>query len=216
MRYKVGEKCIRSHNAALSPTRPNPLVLDWIRRLAPDFAAVDYGCGRLRHFLPLASRVSRVVGIDSREQLERQITLFDQRVSVCEYVRNSVRNGRVYPLEGLAWRRLRFDVGLCTNVLSAIPCSVSRQHVLLGLKSVLRLGSRALITTHYNSDKFDAFASRPGARRHMDGYLIDTCRGTHFYGVIRPPALKRACNSVGFRVVQDLSTSRWACMVCEA
>ncbi len=216
MRYLIAGRTVRSHNAALSPARPNPLVLEWIRGLPPDSTAVDFGCGKLRHLLPLAKRVSRVVGIDSEEQLERTITLNNQRVSVCEYVQRVVKNGRVYPVEGRAWRRLRFDVGLCTNVLSAIPCRASRRDVLVGLKGLLRPGSHALITTHYHSDKFEAFADRPGARRHMDGYLIETRRGTHFYGVIRPPALKSACRAAGFRVVQDLSTYRWACVVCEA
>lgn len=51
MRYRVKDSTIRSHNAALSPARPNPLVLKWITGLQPESTAVDFGCGKLRHLL---------------------------------------------------------------------------------------------------------------------------------------------------------------------
>lgn len=216
MRYQVEGRTIKSHNSALSPARPNPLVLDWIGGLQPELTAVDFGCGKLRHFLPLAARVTRVVGIDSQEQLER-VTLFEGRpTSVRDYVLQNVKNGRIYPVEGRAWRRHRVDVGLCTNVLSAIPCRATRREVLSGLRYVLRPGGRALITTHYHNDKFMAFANRPSTRSYLDGYLIENGKRTHFYGIIPPSSLRAECRGAGFRVVKDLSTYRWACLVCEA
>lgn len=53
MHYRINDCIIKTEYAATSTQKPNYIVLDYIKLYAPGTDALDYGCGKLRHTIPL-------------------------------------------------------------------------------------------------------------------------------------------------------------------
>jgi 2-polyprenyl-3-methyl-5-hydroxy-6-metoxy-1,4-benzoquinol methylase len=199
MRYVVRGLEIRSENAAKPACSAGRWILNWIRQLPTSASGLDIGCGKLRYTVPPAKRISSVAAVDSGIQLERQQAIFGRVCSVRQYVSKTLRNVTVYSVEDPVWRRKRYDIVLCSNVLSAIPCLRTRKRIVKAAYTCLRPKGTLLLTTQYRSSHFAAWRSAHNATRYLDGFLVQGKRGTSFYGLLDAEALTRLCRSCGFR-----------------
>jgi 2-polyprenyl-3-methyl-5-hydroxy-6-metoxy-1,4-benzoquinol methylase len=199
MRYIVRGLEIRSENAAKPACSAGRWMLNWIRRLPTGASGLDIGCGKLRYTVPLANRISSVAAVDSTIQLDRQQTMFGRLCSIRQYVSKALRNVTVYSVEDPRWRRKRYDVVLCSNVLSAIPCLRTRKRLVRAAYTCLKPGGTLLLTTQYRNSHFNEWGSTRKAIRYLDGFLVQGKRGTSFYGLLDAKGLTRLCRSCGFQ-----------------
>jgi 2-polyprenyl-3-methyl-5-hydroxy-6-metoxy-1,4-benzoquinol methylase len=203
MRYKVGDVEIRSENAAKPGSSAGRWVLAWIATLERDSTALDLGCGKFRYTVHLARRLRHVTAVDSSEQIGRTQTLFGNRCSLRDYALRNLSNVSVYAVEESGWRRSRYPVILCSNVLSAIPCGKTRREVVRNAYDQLHPDGQFLVTTQYRNSHFTGWQTDPRARQYLDGFLVAHQGGTSFYGMINAGALVRLCQKTGFTVIRS-------------
>jgi SAM-dependent methyltransferase len=203
MRYKIKSFEIRSENAAKPASSAGRWILEWIRRLPRSASGLDIGCGKLRYTAHLAARIKSVTGVDSDVQLDRKQTLFGKTCSIRDYVSESLPNVRVYSANEAGWKRTRYNVILCSNVLSAIPCKKTRRKILRRAYGCLMDGGQFLLTTQYRNSYFNAWRCNSAARRFLDGFLVEGRRGTSFYGLLDARALTQLCRVTGFRILDS-------------
>jgi len=201
MRYRVRGLEIRSENAAKPASSAGKWMLDRIRELSPSAIGLDIGCGKLRYTVPLAKRISEVTAVDSAEQLRRKQKLFGKRCSIREHASTCLPNVIVRSLDEREWSRRRYQIILCSNVLSAIPSMKTRRKLVSTAYKCLARRGQFILTTQYRNSHFDSWKTSPSATRYLDGYMVKGRRGTTFYGLIGAPALRRLCETVGFRIV---------------
>lgn len=203
MRYVIRGLEIRSENAAKPASSAGRWMLDWIRKLPVSATGLDIGCGKLRYTVPLAKRISSVTAVDSAIQLSRQQTMFGTVSSVRAYASKALRNVTVCTLEDPTWRLKRYQIILCSNVLSAIPCRKTRKRLVKAAYLCLAPQGRLLLTTQYRNSHFDRWKSAQNAERYLDGFLVRGKRGLSFYGLLDAKALARLCRECGFRILQE-------------
>ncbi len=202
MRYIIRGRQIRSENAAKPASSASRWMLRWIGTLPRTATALDLGCGKLRYTVPLAKRIAAVTAVDSRIQLNRKQLLFGKRCSVREYVSRRLLNVRVHGVDSLSWRRSRYQVILCSNVLSAVPCRRTRKALISVAYACLAPQGQFLLTTQYRNSHFDGWKTAPGTKRYLDGFLVQGRRGLSFYGLLDAHALMRLCRASGFRILK--------------
>jgi 2-polyprenyl-3-methyl-5-hydroxy-6-metoxy-1,4-benzoquinol methylase len=178
-------------------------MLDWIHSLPRKTTALDLGCGKLRYTVPLARRISSVTAVDSTIQLDRKQLLFGKMRSVREYASSALGNVRVCALDDSAWRRQRYEIVLCSNVLSAVPCHKSRKAILQAAAACLAPQGRLLITTQYRNSHFAGWKAIRTAVPYLDGFLVRGKRGASFYGLLDATTLARLCRSCGLRILRS-------------
>jgi 2-polyprenyl-3-methyl-5-hydroxy-6-metoxy-1,4-benzoquinol methylase len=200
MHYTVRGLEIRSENAAKPASSASHWMLDWIQRQPRGARGLDLGCGKLRYTVPLARRISSVTAVDSVVQLNRRQTLFGKVRTVKDYISASLPNVRARSIDDRSWRRQRYQIILCSNVLSAIPCRVTRRRIVRAAYKCLAPGGKFLLTTQYRNSHFDSWRHNHRAKRYLDGYLVKNDRGVSFYGLLDSNALNRLCTLCGFEV----------------
>jgi SAM-dependent methyltransferase len=201
MRYLVRHAEIRSENAAKPPSAASKRLLAWIRRLPPEAIGLDLGCGKLRYTIPLSKRIAVVSAVDSEIQLNREQRIGHKVCSVREYAADCLANVNVYSVDDPAWMENRYDVILCSNVLSAIPKQKVRLQLLRAAHDCLRAAGIVLITTQYRNTHFSSWKSHVNAKPFLDGYIVRGPKGTSFYGMLDARALERLCKIVGFEIL---------------
>lgn len=199
MRYKINGLTIRSENAAKPVETGSKWLLDILKTLPRNFVALDYGCGKLRYSIPLAKRVRKVIGVDSKIQIHRTQTILKESTTVLDLAK-SVRGLKVCDLNSKSWRNRKYDFILCANVLTAIPTSRDRLKVLRVLRKLLRPPGRLLLVAQYRNGYFGAYKKNPKARWVRDGWLIKNENGNSFYAMLRPPVLAEMCRDVNLRI----------------
>ena len=215
MRYTVRGLEIRSENAAKPASSAGRWMLDWIRTLPRKTTALDLGCGKLRYTIPLAKHISSVTAVDSKVQLDRKQLLFGKVRSVREYVSTTLRNVQISALEDPAWRHRRYQIVLCTNVLSAVPCRKSRKAILRAAAACLAPRGRLLITTQYRNSHFDGWKATRSAVRYLDGFLVQGKRGASFYGLLDAATLAKLCRASGLRILRAAHVKELAYVFAE-
>jgi SAM-dependent methyltransferase len=199
MRYQVKGTEIRSENAAKPRSQASQYLEQQLNRLEPVDSGLDYGCGKLRYF-PTLRRVCRgLTVVDSAVQLDRIQVVGGRRTTIRRYI-SRWSAVRALDLVDFATDRCSFDFALCSNVLSAIPSYKVRLAAVSGLARRLRKGGRALFAVQYRNSHYSALRDRPNAQPYLDGHLVRTRQGSHFYGVIRPERLARLLRKGGFEV----------------
>ncbi len=203
MRYKVLGREIRSENAAKPASSASRWVLKWIRGLSSGARGLDIGCGKLRYTIPLARQILSVTAVDSAVQVNRKQKLKGKVCSVREYARRALPNVRVCAFGESLWRSERYDVVICTNVLSAIPCRRTRKQLIKRALRSLNPGGTLLVTTQFKNSHYSSWKTSPNAKPYMDGFIVESRQRTSFYGLIDARALTRLCRSSGFDVVDS-------------
>lgn len=176
-------------------------MLHWIQALPRRATGLDLGCGKLRYTVPLAKRISSVTAVDSSIQLNRKQRLFGKVRSVREYASKRLPNVRICDLDNVSWRSKRYQIILCSNVLSAVPCRKTRKALMAAAYSCLAPQGRFLLTTQYRNSHFSGWKAAHRAAPYLDGFLVRGKRGTSFYGLLDACALARLCRASGFRVL---------------
>lgn len=192
-----------------------PGVLDWIGRLPRHTTALDLGCGKLRYSIPLARRIRVVVAVDSRIQVDREQMVNRKTCSVREYASRALKNVKVYASDECFWKRLNYDVVVCTNVLSAIPSQSTREHLIASAYRCLKPGGQLLLTTQFRNSHYSGWKSNPRARPYLDGFIVKGLQGASFYGLIDAASLRRLCKRCGFRAVASGHVGELAFVVAE-
>jgi 2-polyprenyl-3-methyl-5-hydroxy-6-metoxy-1,4-benzoquinol methylase len=200
MRYTIAGQEIRSENAAKPHSSASRWLLKWIRSLSPRVDCLDLGCGKLRYTVPLARRTKSVAAVDSQVQVERVQRLSRETCSVRDYVRRYLPNTKVYGSEEKGWKLQRYDVVICTNVLSAIPCRNTRKKLLKGARQCLKSSGHFLLTTQFRNSHFKSWKTNPKARPYMDGFIVSSRRGTSFYGLLDAKDLEALCCACGLHI----------------
>jgi SAM-dependent methyltransferase len=203
MRYKAAGLEVRSENAAKPSTSAGRWVLSWIETLPREVRALDLGCGKLRYTKPLAERVISVTAVDSPVQINRKQRLFGRTSSVREYAAKSLPNVRIRTTQDRDWRRDRYDVVVCTNVLSAIPCRKTRIGLVRQAARLLSRSGRFLLTTQYRNSHFRLWESDARARPYLDGFIVNGRRGASFYALLDAEDLKDLCATKEIKVLSS-------------
>ena len=175
-------------------------MLGWIESLDRGLMGLDIGCGKLRYTVPLSKRLTGVTAIDSKEQVDRIQTVYGERTSIREYASRSLPNVHVCAVEEESWKKKRYGVILCSNVLSAIPSRNVRRQVVDSAFSRLNNGGTFLLTTQFKNTHFRNWANDSDAVRYCDGYLVTRGRATSFYALLDSSMLVRLCERAGFRI----------------
>lgn len=201
MRYSIGERVVRSENAARPAEKPCRDLVVWLQRNGPWRDALDYGCGKLRYARVLVERCERLTVVDSEVQLDRTQVIFSDLTSVRDYVSKEWKRARALGLAEFAADRRRYDFVLCANVLSAIPQRQIQRTVIESLRERLRRTGRVLFTAQYTNSYFREVAESGRAIPHLDGWLVDSLRGPAYFGVLNKEAIASLIAPLGVRVV---------------
>lgn len=196
MHYYVSEYLIESELAAKSTKQTNKIVLDYISTIPSHYKVLDYGCGKLRYSIPLAYQTSKVIAIDSIHQIEKKQIIADTLIAPKDY---NHENLIVQSVDSNDWKRHRYDIVFCTNVLSAVPDDEERLKILCSAKNVLRRSGCIYIVVQYRNSYFNQYQSRKDAVKYNDGWLIK--RGNNkcsFYGMVTSDKIINLCNKAGF------------------
>jgi len=177
-------------------------MLNWINKLPRAAKVLDLGCGKLRYTVPLAKRVSSVIAVDSAIQLDRKQLLFGKKRSVREYVSKALPNVHLNSFDNENWRLRRYDIILCSNVLSAIPCRKTRKALMKAARCCLAAHGELLVTTQYKNSHFENWRTTKKATKYLDGFLVRGKRGTSFYALLDCTALARLCRHCGLRILK--------------
>jgi 2-polyprenyl-3-methyl-5-hydroxy-6-metoxy-1,4-benzoquinol methylase len=201
MRYRVKGHLIRSENTAKPPAQAAREVLLFLERLPRVNRACDFGCGKLRYAKSLARRSGRLTLVDSEIQLARRQVLFGNRTTVAEYAQKHMATASTLTVHEFLRLGQNYDFILCANVLSAIPSTKERSIVLRGILHALGEAGRCLFVTQYRNSYFASAARLHGATAHMDGWILQTGRGSFYYGLLPLQKLKRLVSRHGYAVV---------------
>lgn len=205
MHYRVGPSLIRSEYTAKSMRQPSHQTVTWLRTHSNTTHALDYGCGRLRYAVHLAPRSQSLTLVDSHQQLSRVQLLGRQRCSVIDYVDRYWPHARCVPIATFAADSQRYSVALCANVLSAIPEETVRARAMKLIAGKLLPRGRVLFVTQYQNSYFEVARARSNARPHLDGWILDTERGSYFYGLIPRLKLEQLVEANNMMVVDSWS-----------
>jgi 2-polyprenyl-3-methyl-5-hydroxy-6-metoxy-1,4-benzoquinol methylase len=203
MHYALGSGIIvKSENAALTTKQTNKVVLKYISELSSNLVALDYGCGKLRHSIPLYEKAKNLSVIDSDIQINRLQRINGIRTSVISYVQLYMPKAKAFAINSFLWPAQAYDFILCTNVLSAIPDYSERQKILNNIKKMLKPGGKALISVQYSNSYFKTYQNNPAATCFLDGWLIKRKDKTYsFYGIISKDELINMCVSSNLSIL---------------
>ena len=203
MRYIVRGCEIRSENAAKPASLAGGWLLKWIKDLCPQSDGLDLGCGKLRYTIPMSKRIKSVTAVDSRVQVDREQVISGERSTVRRYAAKHLENVRIHAIEDRQWQKIRFDVVLCSNVLSAIPARDVRNELVLSAHRGLKKGGAFLLTTQFHNSYFSAWSTDSRVTKYCDGFLVKGAKSNSFYALLDSDALVTICRKAGFSIVHS-------------
>ena len=183
MRYKEHGLEIRSENAAKSIAQPSKGLVEWISRQERVSYSLDFGCGKLRYSGYLEKISDSITVVDSAIQLKRIQKIESENTTVLDYIKRWT-NARALNLQDFREDRRKYDLALCSNVLSAIPNQKAQSQALSSISDSLSQTGKCLFVTQYNNSYFKKASSLPNAISHFDGWIMKSTRGNSYYGII--------------------------------
>lgn len=200
MRYKFGDKIIRSENAAKSHAQKSKHVVEYFSRRPRVAKLLDFGCGKLRYSEELLAISEHVTFIDSSVQLNRSQVVRGVRLSVREYISHNYDRAVCVAFEDSDCSSLSgYDLVSCTNVLSAIACQDVMAKALGLIRSSLNETGEAIFINQYRCSSFAKFeAGEP----HMHGYVYDSRNGPSYYGLMKNSTVAELLADHGFQVAE--------------
>lgn len=202
MHYHVNEYIIESELAAKSTKQTNKFVLEFISKLPSYYKVLDYGCGKLRYSIPLANHTSRVIAIDSVFQIEKKQMIADSFIAPKNFNHDNLI---IKSVDCNEWKKEKYDIVFCANVLSAIPDDEERLKIISNSKSVLNRSGYMFIVVQYRNSYFNQYQARNDTIKYNDGWLIK--RGSNkcsFYGMITADKIINLCNVAGFNYYETV------------
>ena len=199
MHYIIDNKVIKSELAAKSTKQTNSHMLQIIDELPSGLTVLDYGCGKLRYSIPLASKAKTVIAIDSSFQIEKKQIVNGMKMTIRDYDQSNLY---VYDINSEIWRKHTYDLVFCINVLSAVPCDMERRNILTNAYAVLKNGGFVLIAVQYRNSYYNQYSKRSDTIRFHDGWLIKRKENMYsFYGIPSEEKVVEMCINVGFNEV---------------
>lgn len=202
MRYRVGSDIIKSENAAKPLTQRSTYLADYLRERPRVGSALDFGAGKLRYTDIIAQRCGRLGIVDSEAQIRRTQVLGGERATVLAYAREHWADALVQTWEEFQDTDDLYDFALVANVLSAVPSQEMRRRIVREIARHLGPRGQALFVTQYRNSYFNEARRRPGARDHLDGWVLQSRRGAAFFGIIGPDRLTRLLSRNGLDVIE--------------
>jgi 2-polyprenyl-3-methyl-5-hydroxy-6-metoxy-1,4-benzoquinol methylase len=206
MHYQINDVIIRSENAAKSPKQQSKEILEWLKSQDKIKRAIDYGCGKLRYSKELGEKCEELFVLDSKIQLERTQVIFDEKTNIIDYVKSNMSNTKVMPVENLGGLKVKFDIVLCANVLSAIPKTKDRDNVAKNIHSLMKEDGKALFVTQYYDTYFTKALSDPNNIKYNDGWINKDYNS--FYGIINPEQLEALIIKANFKIKKKWKASK--------
>jgi len=203
MHYKIKSTIVKSEIAARSISQQGKFVLDWISELNKEFCVLDYGCGLFRYTEPLSIQAKKVVAIDSTEQLDKTHKFGDEKLLLKDYKEKYFKNVDLFSLDDLKWKKLKYDIVFCSNVLSAIPSNKYRQTIFENSFSVLKKNGKLFVFNQFKNSYFNTFKINPKAEKYLDGWLVKGEKYSTFYGLISKSSLEKLCIKAGFNIEES-------------
>ena len=196
MHYIVNNHLIESELAAKSYKQPNKHILQYIAQLPKYKKVLDYGCGRLRYEIPLSEHADEIFAIDSEKQILR-ITTFKQTEDILSHCGCKVN---LCSIESSDWKKQKYDLIFCTNVLSAIPFEGERIQLLKNAKQVLNKNGYIFISVQYRNSYFSEYSNRDDTFAYKDGWMIKRTSGKcYFYALLKAEYIIDLCKKVGLK-----------------
>lgn len=201
MRYKFGDRVIRSENAAKSYKQKSKHVVDYFSRRPRVERLLDFGCGKLRYSEELLAISEHVTFVDSFVQLNRTQVVRGVLSSVREYVSDNYERAVCVAFEdsNSTYFLNDYDLVSCTNVLSAIACQEIMAKALGLIKSSLGESGEAIFINQYRCSSFSKFEI---GKPHMHGYVYDSRNGSSYYGLMKNSTVSELLVGHGFQVTQ--------------
>jgi 2-polyprenyl-3-methyl-5-hydroxy-6-metoxy-1,4-benzoquinol methylase len=203
MRYKVKGQEIRSENTAKSVLQASQYLKRWISNHEIVDDALDFGCGKLRYSITLASCARKLTLVDSEVQLSRNQIIEGKRTSVYDYVNSHFSHVRVLNFEAFLLDHQKYDLVICANVLSAIPIVKIRSRVLKSILHRLKLTGKCLFVNQFRDSYFKKISKSPFSKSYLDGWLRITPNGNFYYGIFPKEKLENLLSKHGFSIYKS-------------
>jgi hypothetical protein len=184
VRYRANGREVRSENAAQATTHRARFLEHWIREHKQVKRAVDYGCGKLRYSSLLVERCESLTLVDSAIQLDRIQPIAGQTTTIRKWVATNLPSAHVQTVDEFSATNTRHQLILCSNVLSAIPSYKERRLAVERIGDHLAHNGHALFVTQFRDTYFTRMRTSDRATPYLDGWLVDSIRGTCFYGLL--------------------------------
>ena len=98
----------------------------------------------------------------------------------------------------------RYDVVICSNVLSAIPCRRTQKQLIKRALRSLNPGGTLLVTTQFKNSHYSSWKTSPNAKPYMDGFIVESRQRPLFLRSDRRSGSESwLCLSSGFDVVDS-------------
>ena len=104
---------------------------------------------------------------------------------------------------------------LCANVLPVIPDPKVRARALRLLAERLHPQGHCLFVVQYRNSYFKTISQFPGAKYHLDGWLVPRDQNaTSYFGILPPNRLQQIVTRQGFTVLQAWVEEQSAYVLC--
>lgn len=200
MRYIVNGIEIKSENTAKPSSQKSSVVNSYIQSLEGNPSILDFGCGKLRYSDTLVDVASTVTFVDSSIQLDREQKVRGEKTTVRKYVKDNYVGCSTVSYEELAAHSKKYNIVICTNVLSAIPCDQTLIEVMTHIRLLLKESGLAVFVNQHKSSYFKRYES---GQKLLYGYLHEGARGTSYYGLLGKSTLENLLGENGYEVLKS-------------
>lgn len=210
-------------SAQPSTSRPNAFVekaTSWIEANSPlrprQRTCANQGCGKLRHYRLLSKRFSKLLLVDTNEQLNITQRIWEiNRTSIREYVKrldSAANRVAVMSSEDFAQAKCEIDVIFNVCVVDVVVPRI-RKCILAAAYRNLKIGGFFVLIVPRNDQTITVRCER--TNRFLDGHFFHHHGVSTFYRDFRNTTdLMRLVKRAGFAVREDLSVYRQACLIC--
>jgi hypothetical protein len=219
-RYKA--KLLRpEYSAQGMNAKPAPMLgraLTEIANLGVDRgAAVDLGCGQLRHLTMMLTTFRKVTLVDTPLQLSRELRFDGNSCTIADFIRTLPRRVqqriKIIDSEQFGAANKGADVVLTINTFDVVPPKVRDEMCGAALQNVRRGGLLAVIIPRNDTTITDRCSDENG---FLDGHVFEHHGAMTFFRNFREhhPLIRRI-EGFGARLLSDLSVYRHICLLFE-
>ena len=199
MRYKTKLGIIRSENAAKSDVYQARAVVEYLRSYNGVGRTLDFGCGKLRYAKHLVEISGSVTFVDSKLQLTRKQTILGTHTTIYDYVPAHFPHCQVIAFEDISSHTKKYDLILCSNVLSAIPCAKTIKTVLFSIHRLLKSKGSAVFVHQHKNARFNKFQS---GKKQLHGFLYRNVNSVSYYGILDKQKTESILRRHGFQIIK--------------
>jgi 2-polyprenyl-3-methyl-5-hydroxy-6-metoxy-1,4-benzoquinol methylase len=202
MHYEYLDFIIKAENSAKPLSTPSEEMLSLFHEYISETDLVlDFGCGKLRYTIPLSKIAKNVVGVDSKEQIERTIKISRIPTTLIDFARQ-YKNIELFSQCNPKWKETTYDKIILSHVLSSIPFEDERIKVIKTLLSVMNKSSILIACTNHRMSYFKKWEQSSKVIKYNDGYLVKEPNASYF-GIIGKEKLAAYFSSNGYEILKS-------------